>query len=316
MLVRSFAAILLALATFGTVPSAEAWGCKGHEVVALIAERHLSDRAHQMAVNLLATGLPDPPLTHTCPETGDRFVDASTWADDIRRVRPETGPWHFIDVPRGAPKGDLAQYCLPASGCITSALADELHILRDPSLAPAMRADALRFAIHFVGDIHQPLHASTNNDLGGNCVPVTFFGHTPAPSGPPSAMFLPNLHEVWDTEILERFSVGTSAWDLAQELEGKFSGPIAAWQRQPTDFAAWAWESHELAEKIVYGHLPHLLPIERPRRMTQCPLRGLGPSALDENLADDYQAAASAVIEEQLAKAGARLAALLNSLWP
>ena len=261
--------------------------------------------------------MPDPPLTHTCPETGDRFVDASTWADDIRRVRPETGPWHFIDVPRGAPKGDLAQYCLPASGCITSALADELHILRDPSLAPAMRADALRFAIHFVGDIHQPLHASTNNDLGGNCVPVTFFGHTPAPSGPPSAMFLPNLHEVWDTEILERFSVGTSAWDLAQELEGKFSGPIAAWQRQPTDFAAWAWESHELAEKIVYGHLPHLLPIETPRRMTKCPLRGgLGPSALDENLADDYQAAASAVIEEQLAKAGARLAALLNSLWP
>ena len=315
MLVRSLAAILLALATLAAVPSAGAWGCKGHEVVALIAERHLSDRAQQMVVNLLATRSSDPPLAHTCPETGDRFVDASTWADDIRRVRPETGPWHFIDVPRGAPKSNLSQYC-PPSGCITSALADELQILRDPSLAPATRADALRFAIHFVGDIHQPLHASTNNDLGGNCVPVTFFGHTPAPSGPQSTLFIPNLHEVWDTEIIERLSAGQSAWDLAQELERKFSGPISAWRAKPTDFAAWAWESHELAEKIVYGRLPHLLPIETPRRMTKCPLGGdRGPFEL-ENLGDDYQAAASAVIEEQLAKAGARLAALLNSLWP
>ena len=322
MLSRPFAAIFLALATLAAGPSAEAWGCKGHEVVARIAERHLHDRAHQMAADLLATRwLTDPHLTHKCPETGDRFVDASTWADDIRRVRPETGPWHFIDLPRGAPKSDLSQYCPPVSGCITRALAEEVQILRDRSLAPTTRAEALRFAIHFVGDIHQPLHASTNNDLGGNCVPVTFFGHAPVPSGPESATFIPNLHEVWDTEIIERFSAGKSVWDLAQELERKFSGPISAWQKQPTDFAAWAWESHELAEKIAYGHLPHLLPIETPRTMTKCPVRDdlgarTGPFEPDENLADDYQVAASAVIQEQLAKAGARLAALLNSLWP
>ena len=318
---RPLATILLALSTLAAVPSAEAWGCKGHEIVALIAERHLSDRARQIAVDLLATQLTDPYLTHTCPETGDRFVDASTWADDIRRIRPETGPWHFIDIPRGAPKSDLSQYCPPASGCITSALAEEVRILRDRSLAPETRADALRFAIHFVGDIHQPLHASTNNDLGGNCVPVTFFGHTPAPADARSTIFIPNLHEVWDTEIIEQFSVGKSVWDLAQELERKFSAPISAWQGQATDFAAWAWESHELAERIVYGHLPHLLPIQTPRPMSKCPARrevaaSVGLLDLDENLADDYQTMASAVIEEQLAKAGARLAALLNSLWP
>jgi len=321
MLFRPLAAVLLALSTLAVVPSAEAWGCKGHEVVALIAERHLSDRAHRIAVDLLATERTDSHLTHTCPETGDRFVDASTWADDIRRVRPRTGPWHFIDVPRGAPKSDLSQYCPPASGCITSALTEELQILRDRSLAPARRADALRFAIHFVGDIHQPLHASTNNDLGGNCVPVTFFGHTPAPADSQSTIFNPNLHEVWDTEIIERFSAGKSVWDLAQELERKFSGRISAWQGQSTDFAAWAWESHELAEKIAYERLPHLLPIETPRPMRKCPAsREVAASAglldLDENLADDYQATASPVIQEQLVKAGARLAELLNSLWP
>jgi len=319
---RPFSTILLAFATLAAVPSARAWGCKGHEVVALIAERHLSERAHQVAVDLLATrSLADPRLTHTCPETGDRFADASTWADDVRRLRSETGPWHFIDVPRGALKSDLSQYCPQTSGCITSALADELQILRDRSRAPATRADALRFAIHFVGDIHQPLHASTNNDLGGNCVPVTFFGHRPAPAGPQSAMFIPNLHEVWDTEIIERFSAGQSVSDLAHALEEEFAGPISAWQEQPTNFVAWAWESHELAEKIVYGHLPHLLPIETARPMTKCPAREdvaarAGQIELDENLANDYQAAASPVIREQLAKAGARLARMLNSLWP
>ena len=319
MLPRPLAAILLALSTFAAVPSAEAWGCKGHEVVALIAERHLSDRARQVAIDLLATQLTDPHLAHTCPETGDRFVDASTWADDIRRVRPETGPWHFIDIPRGAPESDLSRYCPPASGCITTALAEELQILRDHRLAPEARADALRFAIHFVGDIHQPLHASTNNDLGGNCVPVTFFGHTPAPADGQRAIFIPNLHEVWDTEIIERFIVGKSVWDFAEELERKFSGPISAWQGQSGDFTAWAWESHELAEQIVYGHLPHLLPIETPRPINKCPARRevatrAGLLDPDENLADDYQAVAAAIIQEQLAKAGARLARLLNSL--
>jgi len=316
MFPQRLAAILLpSLAVCAAAPSAQAWGCKGHEVVVLIAEMHLSDRAHRNAIDLLTAVPADPNLTHPCAELGDQLADASTWADDVRRVRRETGPWHFIDVPRGAPRSDLLKYCPPSSGCVTSALAEELRILRDPSQAPEARADALRFAVHFVGDIHQPLHASTNNDLGGNCVPVTFFGRTPAPAGPESTVFIPNLHEVWDVEILERFSGGKSPWDVAKQLDQKFSVLISSWQAQPTDFSAWAWESHELAEKIAYGRLPHKLPIETTHPMTACPAKGEVAVRDDENLAEDYQNAASPAVQEQLAKAGARLAAFLNSIW-
>jgi hypothetical protein len=306
-------------AALAAVPRAEAWGCKGHEIVALIAEQHLHDRARRIAVYLLSTAPSDPNLARYCPQIGDRFADASTWADDVRRVRPETGPWHFIDIPRGVPKSDLSKYCPPDSGCVTSALADEVRILGDPSRPPEARADALRFAIHFVGDMHQPLHASTNNDLGGNCIPVTFFGHVPRPSGPQSTLFIPNLHEVWDVEIIEHFSAGRSVWDVAKQLDQKFSIPMSRWQAQRADFVAWAWESHELAERIVYRRLPHPLPIETPRPMRACSANGDALRAkmleIDENLDDAYQEVATPVLEEQLAKAGARLAAFLNSLW-
>jgi hypothetical protein len=300
----------------GAVPSASAWGCKGHQVVALIAERHLDHRAREMAAQLLAAAPAHPDLRHSCPEVGDWLADASTWADDIRHVRPDTAPWHFIDVPRGVADSDLVKYCPLRSGCITSALADELRTLRDPSQTPEARAEALRFLIHFVGDIHQPLHASTNNDLGGNCVPVTFFGRMPAPLNPQTAVFVPNLHEVWDVEIIERFSTGESARDVAAKLDQKFYGPISTWQAQAADFDAWVRESHGLAETIVYGRLPHPLPIEPPRAMTACAASDVRAKLkIDENLGDDYQNAATPVVEQQLAKAGARLAALLNSLW-
>jgi hypothetical protein len=313
MFVRCF--LLLPLATLLTVPSAEAWGCKGHQIVALIAQQHLTGRAHAMSIKILTEAPVDVGLARSCPELGDGFVDASMWADDIRRVRPETGPWHFIDLPRGAPQSDLLKYCPPASGCVISALADELRVLGDPSRTPEARAEALRFAIHFVGDIHQPLHASTNNDLGGNCVPVEFFGRRPAPSSPGSAVFIPNLHQVWDVEIIERFSAGESPQTIARELDRRFSARMAAWQAEPTDFAAWAWESHELAERVVYGELPRRLPVETPRPITSCAARGDVGRRSVEDLAADYQKAASPVVEEQLAKAGARLAALLNFLW-
>ena len=326
---------LLILSFFAAVPSARAWGCKGHQAVALIAESHLTPHARQVALSILAAVPIDPALPRYCGPNNDPFADASTWPDDIRKMRPETAPWHFIDIPRGARRADIAKYC-PAQegppgprqrepgakdGCVIAALTDEMRVLRNPAASPEARADALRFLIHFVGDIHQPLHADTNNDLGGNCVPVSFFGRAPTESIPGSGSFNPNLHEVWDVEILEHLSPGESSSEVTRELDQKFAARIPSWQSQPADFAGWAWESHELAETISYGRLPHPLPIERPRVMTACPNIG-DPAAynrmlkIEENLSDSYQNAAAPVVEEQIAKAGARLAALLNSLFP
>ncbi|HEY4708826.1 MAG TPA: S1/P1 nuclease [Candidatus Acidoferrales bacterium] len=312
--------VLIAISAMGATPTAWGWGCKGHEIVALVAEAHLTARARAMAFKILADGPINPALARYCKEQGlDPFVDSSTWADDERSVLPETGPWHFIDIPRGAPESSVSDYCPPATGCVTSALTKQLAILRDSGATAEARADALRFVIHFVGDIHQPLHDTTNNDRGGNCVPVAFFDRAPQETNPTQESYTPNLHEVWDSEIIRRFLDSQTPEQAASQLEATFRAQIPSWQSQPPNFTSWAWESHQLAEAIVYGRLPTKIAIEAPRPVARCTdddhisTRML---ALDEKLGAEYQDAADPVVREQLVKAGIRLAALLNSIWP
>ena len=106
---------------------------------------------------------------------------------------------------------------------------------------------------------------------------------------------------------------------VAADLEKKFAQQIRDLQKRPQDFDAWAWESHELANKYAYGKLPVTDPVEQPVKMTTCADDnnvGARLFALHENLEQPYQDSAVPVIDEQLARAGARLAAVLNSLWP
>lgn len=312
--------LVITLAALGASPSARAWGCEGHQIIALIAEEHLNPRARSMVFQILSAGPISRSLPRFCRQSGlDPFVDSSTWADDERSVLPDTAAWHFIDIPRGVRQGDLAPYCPPATGCVTSALADQLRILRNRTAAAQARADALRFVIHLVGDLHQPLHTATNNDRGGNCVPVGFFGRAPQETNPHREEYSPNLHEVWDIDIIEQFSRGQSLQQVAHELDTEFRVQILGWQSQPPDFSAWAWETHQAAETTVYGRLPVKITIEPPRPVASCAddshisARML---RLNERLGNDYQNAAAPAAQEQLAKAGIRLAALLNSLWP
>jgi hypothetical protein len=312
--------LLLGLCALGFTPSAHAWGCKGHQIVALLAEKHLSAHAQAMVAEILAAGPISKDLRRFCGETGlDPFADSSTWADDERTIRPETAGWHFIDIPRGATKGDIAQYCPPSTGCVTSAIAAQLAVLRNPGASAQARADALRFVIHFVGDLHQPLHATTDNDLGGNCIPVKFDGHDPQETNAQFDTYRPNLHGIWDTDILEDLTKGQTPEQAAGELENEFKAQIATWKSQPMDLYAWAWDSHQIAEDTVYGLLPVKVPVETPKETPSCAdddhvsTRML---ALHEQLDNTYTAAAAATIQEQLAKAGIRLADILNSLWP
>jgi hypothetical protein len=312
MLVSLFIAIIS--------PSAWSWGCAGHQIIALIAESRLTAHARAMVMQILAASPISPDLRRYCGESGlDAFADSSTWADDERSVDPETGGWHFIDIPRGAPKGDLTRYCPQPTGCVTKAIPDELAILRDPKSSADARADAVRYVIHFVGDLHQPLHATTNDDLGGNCVPVAFFDQAPEELNAASRYYRPNLHGVWDTSIIERWAHGRSPQELARELETKFKAQIPVWESQPVDVNGWAWQSHELAETVVYGDLPFKVAVEKPEPVKTCAgddhisARML---KLHEQIGEKYDEAAVPVIQEQLAKAGARLAAVLNSVSP
>jgi hypothetical protein len=300
--------------------SARAWGCKGHEVIALLAEKHLTPHALATVNEIFRASPIDPSLSRYCKDGGtDAMADASSWPDDVRTLRPETPPWHYIDIPLGTTHREVAKYCDPKEHCVTWAISDELKTLRSSDADPRKKADALRFLIHFVADLHQPLHAATNNDLGGNCVPVRFFDEQPQLRNPQLETYAPNLHAVWDTNILERATAGKTADQVASELDESFRRKIRRWQKGLPDIDSWTWESHRLAAKYVYRNLPVHVPVEAPQTVKSCAddnqisVRML---KLNEHLTEPYQRGAVPIVRERLARAGARLALLLNQLWP
>ena len=317
--IRFICSTLLLLAAFSLAPSAWGWGCKGHQVIALIAEKNLDPHARSMAMKILSGSPINPDLRRYCGDSGlDPFADSSTWADDERSVKPQTGGWHFIDIPLGVSQGDVTEYCPPKTGCVTSAITSKLAVLRNPHATAQERADALRYIIHFVGDMHQPLHTTTNNDLGGNCVPVTFEGRAPEETNAEWGTYRPNLHAVWDTGIIEHFTRGETPEQVANELENRFKSEIPVWKSQPVDIDAWVWQSHRIAQRIAYGRLPVKVPIEKPEEVKSCAADNHVSDRmfkLHEQLGNAYVTAAQAAIQEQLAKAGARLADVLNSVW-
>ena len=291
---------------------AHAWGCKGHQTIALIAGKHVTPEARQFVDKLLAENPADPQLRRYCGNANrDLLADASTWPDDVRNER-KNGPWHYIDIPRGAARGPIAQYC-GTEGCIVQAINEQLAVLKDRSADPHKRADALRYVIHFVGDLHMPLHATTNNDEGGNCVPVRYFRRGPHEN---QNSFTPNLHALWDTAIVERDMEGAEPPEYADSLSQIFAADFPKWQAAGIHVDDWAWESHELAESVVYAKLTPPVPVEAPATVHACTdANNIGQRMLHLDLAaaERYQQAAGPIVEERLAQAGLRLALILNS---
>jgi hypothetical protein len=312
--------ISLTGASLFLAPSAAwAWGCEGHQVVALIAGRNLTPHALVMVKQILHDGPIDSSLSRYCKDGGgDAMADASTWADDIRTPRPETAPWHYIDIPLGTSHQEFAKFCAPPESCVTQAITEQIAILRTPGTAAQKKGDALRFLIHFVGDLHQPLHATTNNDQGGNCVPVAYFDALPELRNPETESYAPNLHGVWDTNILARITAGKTAEQVASELDHSFRSKIDHWKRAGANVNGWAWESYQIAKKTVYGKLPTTIRVESPQPIKSCAEDNHIANRmlkLNERLEQSYQNVAAPVVLQQLAKAGARLALLLNQLW-
>ncbi len=294
-----------------TAPSAHAWGCKAHQAVALIAEKHLTPEARQMVQTLLSGNPIDPKVKRYCGDSvRDAMADAATWADDVRSEK-KNGPWHYIDIPRGATRGPVDAYC-GVEGCVTKAIAEQLAILKDLKAQPAKRADALRYVIHFTGDLHQPLHAITNADEGGNCVPVKYFRRRPHEHG---HSFSPNLHSLWDTAIPERDMEGADPAEYADTLDASYISDIEGWQKAGIHLDDWAWESHQHAETTTYGALTPKIAIEPNVSVRSCADdNNIGERLLHEHivLGEAYQQEAAQVVEEQIAQAGVRLAMLLN----
>jgi hypothetical protein len=208
------------LALILTAPlSASAWGTKGHRVVASIGEDRLTPEARREVTNLL-----DP---------GTTLADISTWADEVRSGRPNSGPWHYVNIPRGASGYNAQRDC--GRGCVVSAIEQSLRLLQDPTKGKAIRQEALKWVVHLVADLHQPLHAITD-DRGGNDVPVRFFG---LPS---------NLHRVWDSEIIDRTYADPGALRV-QVLAAVNCTDRRRWEAGGPE--EWAEEAHRAAIDVA-----------------------------------------------------------------
>ena len=184
--------------------------------------------------------------------------------------------------------------------------------LKNKSAAPAKRAEALRYVIHFVGDLHQPLHSTTNDDEGGNCVPLKYFRRKPREH---RNSFSPNLHSIWDSAIIERDAEGADSHEYADRLDEAYASSFEQWQKAGIHIDDWVWESHEYAEKNVYAPLTPTVAIEKPAPVHACTDdNNIGARLFEQHItaAEPYQDQAAPITELRIAQAGIRLALILN----
>jgi hypothetical protein len=298
-------------------PPAWGWGCDAHRMVALIASARLGDGARAAATALLRAH-PIAPDERGCRAASrNALADVAMWADAIRDDERETAPWHYVELGRDAAREDVARAC-PSGRCVTGALARQLDVLRSGA-ADATRARALRFVVHLVADLHQPLHAAGNGDRGGNCVPVTWFGDTPR-SERRGERWHPNLHAVWDTALVSAILARehATATEYAEALRRRRADDIARWQRADVRIDEWAWETHRVGVDVAYGKLSPPIPAEPRVRLDSCRGNreiGRRMAALDVRLDEAYVDAVRSAVDTQLAKAGARLAAVLEAAF-
>lgn len=251
------------LFAFLIAPSmAGAWGHDGHVIVAELAQDLLVDQARQQAAALL---------------DGEPLSAVANWADAIRETeRPDTSSWHFVNIPIQANRYDASRDC--PQDCIVSVTKRLKAILEyKPPLPKPYRAEALKFLVHLIGDIHQPLHCANNDDHGGNDVQVMFF-KTPS-----------TLHAVWDEGLIDKSGLSPSRyvellrkdWLGSQEGTKKLQGGTVS---------EWVAESHKLAVRYAY-RIPEI--------------RVLTGRYFDRNIP---------IVELQLVRAGARLSRVLNDV--
>jgi len=265
----------VALSGTGGGQAAYAWGPEGHVLIARLAEGHLTPRTRQAMLPLLE---------------GRSLADVASWADDWRTFHPNTGRWHFVDVPFDQAVYDGARDC-PKGDCVVQALKGEiakLSSLRTPLLE---RRRALRFVVHFLGDLHQPLHAVDRDDRGGNEVRAQIVlqdGEFPYHS-----MRNANLHSVWDNELLESAHRDQASYMAVLE---RLPAASSSWSKGT--IVDWVNEAHRLALDPAYARLPSATDAAGPGQVLQ--------------LGATYVEACRPVAETQIQKAGLRLARILN----
>jgi hypothetical protein len=259
-----------ALAAMVALPQpALGWGKVGHEAVAAIAEERLGPEARAMIRDLIGSGrLSDP--------------DIAVWADEHRDA--VTGSWHYVNIPFSSGRYEPTRDCRHG-GCAVAAIERAVEELAGDG-DRQQRLGALRWLVHLVADLHQPLHAGDGWDRGGNGLRVRL-GSRREPT---------NLHHVWDTEVVQALARGRGPLAVARQLGAEIDAGRAAGWKASLSPAAWAEESSREA-RAVYAMLG-----VTPREQEIVPL---GPG---------YAEAQQQRVGTALQRAGVRLAALLDRI--
>jgi hypothetical protein len=250
-----------------------AWGPEGHQVVAALAESMLSTAAKSGVQSVIGNST---------------LSSVANWADQIRPQRDETYNWHFVDIPKSAAAFSETRDCfLPTNShagaatdhhnCVVDRITLFKQVLADTTKTPLERTEALKFIVHFVGDVHQPFHA-IGDELGGNGVHITEFGSTQCGTKPC------NLHSAWDSGMIGHTGMNRDAY--VQHLQQLVTTNHLTASGNPED---WANESHAAGQTAW----------------------------LDDNgtIDEAYYATQIQVVDQRLALAGLRLAALLEDVF-
>ncbi len=191
-MLKKLVAVLLVF--FVMCPASFGWGHEGHQIIATVAEDHLDETTKVMVQSLLGN---------------NHLYSIASWADDVRRERPDTKGWHYVDIPLGG-KYNASRDCALPESCVVAKINDLLKVVTDKNAPREQRAEALKFIVHFVGDIHHPLHA-VGEAKGGNGVRVRFLGDDRC------GRYECNVHGVWDTSMI--LHTGLNRQEYSQHLE-------------------------------------------------------------------------------------------------
>ncbi|HUQ89302.1 MAG TPA: S1/P1 nuclease [Vicinamibacterales bacterium] len=277
---KSVTAGLIVFTLFSSFDSLVAWGGQGHRLVGLIAAERLTPIAKRNVASLL---------------DGRTLADVSSWADSLTGDQVQTSYWHYVNIPTGAAGYERDRDCPKQPGveagsrsdrwrdCVVDRIGYWEERLADVKLDRADRATALKFIVHFIGDLHQPFHALAAG-RGGNDVKVRVFGEANCSNDPkkPNAC---NLHSAWDGRLIAHKALDDAAY--VSELRKLIAAKGFVSQPAGTP-AQWAEQSFRLAKEAL------VTP--------------------DTNIDDAYYRRHITVIDERLSIGGIRLAAELNRI--
>ncbi len=259
-------AVVAAVLPLGLAQSALAWGRMGHRASARIAESRLSPRAKAIIRDLL--------------EPGESLADASTWADENSRDIPGSAGWHFVNVPISAQHYDPRD--CRRGGCVISKIAEFRSTLLDPHASRSRRRTALRFYVHLIQDLHQPMHIADRNDRGGNNLQLRYGRYDNT-----------NLHQVWDSGLV--YHGFRNETELVHVLDNLATQPESGnWLEGRIE--DWADES------LAVGRRAYLIPGSNQSLRT------------GDSIGRDYEKANLPLVTDRVARSGVRLASLLNEI--